>query len=130
MTTKRTKCAYCGKRLKPETGHSPLNPLKLDPTTARHEVCRACGREQPPGSEWTDLRDQWTDLRDKRQARREEVSALRSGIVDLAPTLPLAAPLPMPPSGSRPSGSSQAVPPAPSGVVPLPPPSRPDQRRH
>ena len=73
LTTKRTKCAYCGRRLKPETGHSPLNPLKLNPTTARHDVCRACGREQPPGTEFTDLVGQF-------KGRRQQASSPKPSV--------------------------------------------------
>jgi hypothetical protein len=65
MATKRIKCVYCGKRLKPLPGHGYLNPfaLNLELTKSRHEVCRACGREQPPGTEWTDFKEQIRGMR-------------------------------------------------------------------
>jgi DNA-directed RNA polymerase subunit RPC12/RpoP len=43
-TTRRTKCAYCGKRLK-------LKSIGI----ARYGVCPGCGREQPAGSGSTPL---------------------------------------------------------------------------
>lgn len=49
-TTTRTRCAYCGKRLKPLSGESPLNPFSLHVSASasvRSALCRSCGREQP-----------------------------------------------------------------------------------